>query len=154
MSQTRINITGLDDVTDALERLRNEAGRIQADEVRAVDEAYTRTLVRFTPLGKGERPGRLRGGYVTTRKVTPTRAESTITNTMPYQGYVLEGRGPVVASPGKMLRFVINGRVFFRKRVGPAAANPFDEQADREMAQELNALPERIAGRIIALYER
>lgn len=36
-----------------------------------------------------------------------------------------EGRGPVVAKNKKALRFVINGVVIFRKRVGPAAANRY-----------------------------
>lgn len=43
----------------------------------------------------------------------------------PHSRIVHEGRGPIVAGPGRMLRFEINGQVLFRKRVGPAKANPF-----------------------------
>lgn len=48
-----------------------------------------------------------------------------ITAKMKYASYVEEGRGPVVAKPGSMLRLVIGGRVFFRKSVKAAAARPF-----------------------------
>lgn len=39
---------------------------------------------------------------------------------VPYARWVEEGRGPVVAKRARALRFTINGRVLFRKRVGPA----------------------------------
>lgn len=42
-----------------------------------------------------------------------------------YASFVEEGRGPVVASPGKVLRFEIDGEVFYRKRVRAAKARPF-----------------------------
>ena len=51
----------------------------------------------------------------------------------PHAGFVEHGRGPVEASSGKVLRFVVNGRVFFRKRVGPARARPFMAPAARAM---------------------
>lgn len=43
---------------------------------------------------------------------------------IPYARYALEGRGPVVAKRAKALRFVIDGKVMFRKRVGPAPPHP------------------------------
>jgi hypothetical protein len=50
----------------------------------------------------------------------------TLSSVAPYNKYVLNGRGPVVAGPGKMLRLVLcDGTVLFRKRVGPAKANDF-----------------------------
>jgi hypothetical protein len=67
----------------------------------------------------------------------------------PYNDIVHGGRGPVVAKPGKMLRLVLcNGQVLFRKRVGPAKANPFmDKGLDRaapKIFKRIDAATERI----------
>lgn len=51
-----------------------------------------------------------------------------------YAQFVESGRGPVEARDGGMLRFVSNGTVFYRKRVGPAAPRPFMRNA-RNMAE-------------------
>ena len=48
---------------------------------------------------------------------------------VPYARYVEEGRGPIEAGPGKVLRFEIGGQVFYRKRVGPARARPYMKPA-------------------------
>ncbi len=64
--------------------------------------------------------------------VSQTRAK--VVAQKPYGGWVEYGRGPVHARPGGFLRFVINGAVFFRKSVGPAAARPFMRPA-RERAE-------------------
>jgi len=45
-------------------------------------------------------------------------------NQYPYFKWVMEGRGAVVARNAKALHFFINGKEFFRKRVGPAPARP------------------------------
>lgn len=42
-----------------------------------------------------------------------------------YARIVEEGRGPVVARAGGMLRFEIGGQVIFRNRVGPAKGKPY-----------------------------
>lgn len=42
-----------------------------------------------------------------------------------YAPFVEYGRGPIVATHAKTLRFVIGGKVIFRKRVGPARARPY-----------------------------
>jgi hypothetical protein len=66
----------------------------------------------------------------------------------PYNRFVHDGRGPVVAKPGKVLRLVLcNGQVLYRKRVRAAKANPF---MDRGLAK---ATP-RILKRIDAATER
>lgn len=44
---------------------------------------------------------------------------------VPYALIHHEGRGPVVAAPGKTLRFKAGGQVLFRKRVGPAKPNRY-----------------------------
>ena len=44
----------------------------------------------------------------------------------PHNRWVHDGRGPVVAKRAKALRITLpGGAVIFRKRVGPAKANPF-----------------------------
>lgn len=48
-----------------------------------------------------------------------------ITTDKPYAEFIENGRPAIVAAPGKCLRFEVNGTVLFRKRVGPAAAQPF-----------------------------
>ena len=45
-----------------------------------------------------------------------------------YAVAVEYGRGPVVARPGKMLRFTIGGTVIFEKRVGQAKGQRFLER--------------------------
>jgi len=39
--------------------------------------------------------------------------------------WVERGRGPVEAKQAKALRFEVEGRILFRRRVGPARARPF-----------------------------
>jgi phage gpG-like protein len=39
-----------------------------------------------------------------------------------YAKYHQNGRGPITAAPGKMLRFMVGGKPVFRKSVGPAPA--------------------------------
>lgn len=149
----QITITGADTVISTLQRGTQRAGEAQRTEVRRVGGAYLTALRTLTPVGKGERPGRLRKAYQTQAQATSTSASFRITNTTPYIRFVTEGRGPVEAKPGKMLRFVINGRVFFRKRVGPAKANPFDEKAAQQMESDLNGLAESVARRIAGALE-
>lgn len=72
---------------------------------------------------------------------------------VPYAIYVEEGRGPVEAGPGRMLRFEIGGQVFYRKRVGPAKAKPFMKPAltqnrARIVAEFSTAVPRRIVQRL------
>lgn len=62
------------------------------------------------------------------------------------------GRGSVVASPGKMLRFEIGGKVLFRKRVGPAAGRFMFRKAMIQVRpmvrREMQASAQRIASRL------
>jgi len=46
-----------------------------------------------------------------------------------YAPWVHDGRGPIVPVRAQALRFVINGRVVFAKKVGPAKAQPFARNA-------------------------
>jgi len=71
---------------------------------------------------------------------------------VPYMKIHEDGRGPVVASPGKMLRFEIGGKVLFRKRVGPAAGRHMFRKAAiqvrRMVRMEMSAAMRRIVSRL------
>ena len=67
---------------------------------------------------------------------------------VPYARAVHDGRGPVEARPGGVLRFVIRGKVLYRKRVGPAKANPFMRNALAQMRPTIHKEFALVAGRI------
>lgn len=71
---------------------------------------------------------------------------------VPYARHVEFGRGPVVAGPGRVLRFEVGGRVLYRKRVGPARARPFLFAAARRLRgrfrRECEVALERIVARL------
>lgn len=73
--------------------------------------------------------------------------QSVVRWTAKHAGWVNDGRGPVFARPGHMLRFVIDGEVFFRRSVGPAKAQHFAERGLE------NARP-KIQGRLAAAAGR
>ena len=43
----------------------------------------------------------------------------------PYAKFVIDGRGEVHAKNARALRFCVDGKVVYRKRVGPSEANDF-----------------------------
>jgi hypothetical protein len=71
---------------------------------------------------------------------------------VPYARIHNDGRGPVVAGPGKMLRFEIGGQTLYRKRVGPAAGRQFMEKSVARirpmLPREMNAVLKRIVARM------
>jgi hypothetical protein len=76
------------------------------------------------------------GNYV--RKMGRSVTVGIDPNSVRYFRWAVGGRGPVVAKPGKMLRFEIDGKVFYRKKVGPAPARPvyyLNAEADAEAEQ-------------------
>lgn len=92
---------------------------------------------------KGGRGSNLAKSTKVSARVSSTAMQSTVEWTARYARWVNDGRGPVVAIRARALRFVIDGQVFFRKRVGPAAAQHFAERgldaARPKIRQELNA---------------
>lgn len=143
------DLTGLDDVLRALDQMQDAT-----DAQRTVLTDYSAEAIRSyqtrTPVGRGAQPGQLKAGYaVTAQRAGPTSAMSRIENRLPYLRYVLEGRGPVVAIRAKALRFVIDGQVFFRKAVGPAAANPFNEPAERAIEAQAERYLDQLATLIV-----
>lgn len=132
-----------------LARTTDQASIIIRRAVFDLGDRYTAELVRQTPRGRGEGSRRrLSRNYFTQQFGDATSASYTIKNDAPYLKWVLNGRGPVVAKRGRFLRFVIDGRVFFRRRVGPAAANPFDQQVFRAMQGDIAATTRAIADQI------
>jgi hypothetical protein len=140
-----ISTDGVDEQIARLRRIDANAPRAQAAEIRPVGTQYLATLRRHTP----RRSGQLQDAYTTDETMTATSATFTIENTTPYIGFVVRGRGPVVATRAKALRFTIGGRVLFRMRVGPAKANPFVDRTIAAMATTVRGLAQRIADRIV-----
>lgn len=152
MSEFIVTITGIPSVVSGLQRMQQQAGEIQRDEVRRLGGKYLAVLRAETPIGRGLNPGRMRADYRTTMASTPMGATYRIVNQNMAIGYVVRGRGPVRAIHARALRFVINGVVFFRRSVGPVAPNNFPERAKQAMQGEIAGAGARIAGRIVRAY--
>lgn len=122
--------------TDGLRLSERRALAAQAAAVRTFGDAYRDELLRQTPRGQGEANGRQRliELYEVSSGAAGLRAEYRIVNRAPWLTYVRRGRGPVVATRAKALRFVIRGVVYFRKRVGPAKANDYPARVAGVMA--------------------
>jgi hypothetical protein len=61
-----------------------------------------------------------------------------------------EGRGPVDAGPGRVLRFTIGGQVLFRRRVGPAAPRPYLRPALAAMRGRIRTEFAQVPRRVLA----
>lgn len=108
-----------------LAQLTPRAEAAQRDVLRRFGDDVVSVLISRTPVGEAPAKGkRLWQNYQQARRDVGGGHEVRITNPTPYLRWVLRGRGPVVAR-GRALRFVIGGRVIYRKRVGPARANPY-----------------------------
>lgn len=87
-------------------------------------------------LKVGVDTGRLRQSINSRVIVQRTQVTARISARPRYAKVHHEGRGPVVARNARALRFRAggsNGPVIYRKRVGPAAGNPFLTDAVREV---------------------
>lgn len=132
---------------EALARRYRGAGAIVQSEMLG---AMQRSTFRLEGQAKREAPvktGTLRRS-ITSNPVTPTLG--IVGTNVPYAKWVHNGRGPITAGPGKMLRFEIGGTVFFRKSVGPAKANPFMKRALASQRGAIRAEWRGMAARIAA----
>lgn len=120
-----IDIRHNDKATPAIERMNSAAPRHTDADAEQRADRYRGGLRDATPEGRGEKPGRLKAGWLVANQ---GRGKRLVHNAVPHLRFVTEGRPAIVAKPGKVLRFVIDGEVLFRKRVGPAAPNPFVER--------------------------
>lgn len=145
-----IDTTGIAPLVAALSRVSGDAAAIQQRALAPAGDAYLAALQAATPVGQGKTRGkRLRDSYKTKQQYSASGGVYTIQNKKPYLKWVLNGR-PAIEAKGKALRFVIGGTVFFRRRVGPAAANPFDQRVRREMQPRLDRIGNDVARGIIA----
>ena len=150
---TDVQISGADRVVAGLTKLLDSAEEAQRAVIRPLGDRYVQVMQDNTPVGRGEHPGRLRASYQTDDQAySASGAHYRITNTTPYLRYVLNGRPGVTARPGGMLRFVIGGVVFFRKSVGPAAANNFPPRVRQAMQGQIDAAGPQMAGLIVKAY--
>lgn len=152
MTHFIVSFKGAETVAAHLARIPAIALQAQIQEVRALGDGYVTALKDATPLGKGENPGQLRAGYSTDVQASSNGVSYRITNTTPHLRYVLNGRGAVYALHGKALRFVIGGRVFFRRSVGPAAANDFPSRVRTSQQRQIDATPGTIVNTIVRMY--
>lgn len=129
-----VDTTALSRFASRLQGFPARAGATMRGIVQPLGGTYLATLQAETPRGQGEANGRNRlvSNYTTDQGYTPALASYRIRNQASYLRYVIRGR-PAVVAHGRALRFVIGGRVIFRKRVGPAAANNFPARAKLKM---------------------
>lgn len=66
-----------------------------------------------------------------------------------YYGYIVrEGRGPVEAKNVEYLHFFIGGQEFFRKRVGPAEANPYHRRVLAQLMPQIKLILDQMAEKV------
>lgn len=130
-------------------------------EIRAAQRAEMQGLGRrIRDAVRAEAPvrtGRLRRGIGYRTADLGKSVEVRLRSEAFYTKWVLFGRGPVVATRARALRFEPGppGSGFiFRKRVGPAKANPFVGRALRRLAAdgEPRATANRIGQRVVRSF--
>lgn len=124
--------------------IEEQARRLPAGFGRAMDTAgkiYKEKLADYSPVGKGEKPGKLKAGWKVKRISSGGTASRNIYNTQRYLKWVLKGR-PAIDQRGKpnakRLRFVVSGVVIYRWKVKKAEANPFHLRAAVAARREIN----------------
>ena len=131
------------------------AAQVMERGVRAFGDQYVTDLQAATPRGRGEARGkRLSERYDTDVTSDGISVTYRITNQAPYWKFVTQGRGPIVARPGRVLRFVIDGVVYFRKRVRAAKANPFHLAVITRKRREWAAAQQDIRRDVLAAMQR
>lgn len=123
-------------ITAGATRLRG-ADRVIRDETT---QAMNRSVLGLLGGVMGEAPvktGHLRRGHTSKVESAGGTIRGTVGTNVPYARIVHDGRGPVVAR-GRALSFVIGGRRLFRKRVGPAKANPYFARAWTKALPKIN----------------
>jgi hypothetical protein len=151
--QYTIRVTGLNEAIAGFRRMQSATPEAQRAEVRRLGDKHLAMLKAAAPLGKGENPGALRAGFELTFQDSGTAIGYRISNKVAHLKYILRGRPAVHAKKGKALRFVIAGRVFYRKSVGPAAPNRFDQPVRQQMQPEIHGAGLRIRTRVVAAYK-
>ena len=144
-----IQVTGHRDVMGRFVRASGEIVRAHREEMRELGRRIDSALQREAPV----KTGRLRKGITFKTYDSGSSTELKVSSEAPYTKWVIRGRGPVVAKRAKVLRFEIDGRILYRRRVGPAKANPFPRRALSGLSVESSVVARRMAARVLAAYE-
>lgn len=134
-------------------RATAEVTRARREEMREMGRRVVKALQDEAPV----RTGRLRKGIGFKTYESGRELEIRVTSEAPYTEYVIRGRGPVEAKHAKALRFEPGppGSGFiFRRRVGPAKANPFQARAMSKIEREPSYTARQISRRVLAAFER
>ncbi len=144
-------VEGLRDAQGRFAAALKETVAAKREEMRALGRRVVEVMREEAPV----RTGYLRDHILFHTVREGRETELRVTSKAPYTIYVIRGRGPVVAGPGRVLRFEPGppGSGFiFRKRVGPAKANPFQARAMRRLGREPELTVARIGRRITSAY--
>jgi hypothetical protein len=133
-------------------RMQQAPQIVKEEMIRGVNEMAMAGQAQAMKL-VGVKTGHLRRSITTTKA---TFAGGTVTasygTNVPYARFHEEGRGPIVARPGRVLRFTINGKVLFRKRVGPAKGRRFFKGSldwlRPQVARHARVMKQRIVNRL------
>lgn len=134
-----------------------QAPQIVGDELTRSVDRLTLQGERYTKVETPVRTGHLRRSIAMSPATFAGGAATGSWGTAtPYARWIEEGRGPVVASPGKVLRFIPKGSStpIYRKRVGPARGHFMFKKAlakvrplvGREMRDGIRRIVVRLGG--------
>lgn len=147
----QIEIRGLRDVQGRFARVESELQTARREELRNLGRRVVEKIRAEAPV----RTGRLRKGITFKTLQNGTVMRIGISSAAPYTLFVIRGRGPIVAKNAKALRFEPGppGSGFiFRRRVGPAKANPFVARAMAQLGDEPTNTARRIGARLERAY--
>jgi hypothetical protein len=146
-----VHILNADRVVSGLRNIQ-DATEPQRTVVRRLGDKYLTVLKEETPRGRGENPGTLQAGYEDEQDYGATRASYRIRNRVAHLRWVLKGRPRVVAKKAKALRFVIDGRVFFRRSVKATKPNNFPARAKEKMQGDIAEARRELPALIVRQY--
>ena len=147
-----ITVQGGRDLRGRFARVVDELARARREEMRDLGKEIVQTLRSEAPV----RTGRLRQGLGYNTRESGTSLRISVTSEAPYTDLVIRGRGPVEAKRAKALRFEPGppGSGFiYRKRVGPAKANPFVARAMSKLGGIEHRTAARISSRITRAWQ-
>lgn len=148
-----IEITGLRDTKGRFAKVQGELPKIRRDEMRELGRRVVSALQDEAPV----RTGKLKKGIRFRTTESGSNLELRVTSEAFYTGWVIRGRGPVVAKRAMALRFEPGppGSGFiFRKRVKASKPNPFHARAFAKLTAqgEPETTARKMARRITNAY--
>ena len=145
-----ITVEGHRDLLGRFARATTAVTTARREEMRSLGRMAVKALQAEAPV----RTGRLKRGIRYNTRESGRNVTLRITSEAPYTQFVIQGRRGFSAKNARALRFVINGTVLYRKRVGPAKANPFHRRAFQSLqaAGEPRKTANRMAVRIKSAF--